>query len=388
MIFSLILVYLSTISIAHSELTRVKLSKIPDATFVENKIKASSPEIKSALYDTGLLTENTIQLSEGQIVVKDYQNAQYYGTITLGGKQDFNVIFDTGSSNLWVAGIKCMFSCGLHHRYNARRSPSYVANNTEFNIQYGSGPVKGYFSGDDLDFGGLVVQTQTFAEITDASGLGAAFLIGKFDGILGMGFDSISVAQTPTPFHMLMKENKLEKGMFAFYLGNEEEGELVLGGADPDHYTGEIEWVPLTSATYWMVGLDDVTLEGASYYASENEKAKLAIVDSGTSLIAGPKDEVSAIAEQIGAIKLPILNEYVIPCEFSLPTLEFTIGGKRYPLTGKEYVIDAGKGVCLLALMGIDVPAGPMWILGDVFMRKYYSVFDMENERVGFARST
>merc|ERR1712196_751448 len=60
--------------------------------------------------------------------------------------------------------------------------------------------------------------------------------------------------------------------------------------------------------------------------------------------------------------------------------------GKEYTFAAKDYVIQSGS-VCLFAMLGIDVPAphGPLWILGDVFMRKYYTVFDWGNKRLGFA---
>lgn len=69
---------------------------------------------------------------------------------------------------------------------------------------------------------------------------------------------------------------------------------------------------------------------------------------------------------------------------FAFPTQDYT-------LSGDEYVMNAGNSeVCVLAIMGMDVPepAGPLWILGDVFMRKYYTVFDYGNARIGFGRST
>merc|ERR1712054_428474 len=112
-----------------------------------------------------------------------------------------------------------------------------------------------------------------------------------------------------------------------------------------------------------------------------------AIIDSGTSLLAGPKDLVSKIATAAGATSL-MGKEYIIDCSkiSSLPDLDFTLGGKPFKLTGSDYVIQEGSQ-CLFAFMGIDVPApnGPLFIMGDIFMRKYYSVFDYGNKQMQFA---
>jgi hypothetical protein len=145
--------------------------------------------------------------ADGSIVINDYANSQYYGEITLGTpEQKFDVIFDTGSADLWVASINCDDSCGRHNKYDSSKSSTYIANGTTFHIEYGSGPVSGYESVDALNMGGLVVKDQIFAEVTDVSGLGAAYKMGKFDGILGLAFPVLSVNKVPTAFENLVSQ--------------------------------------------------------------------------------------------------------------------------------------------------------------------------------------
>ena len=364
----------------------MKLQKIDNEEFLAG-ILAKANRVKENKEDS---LAYKYAAKEGSIVVNDYMNSQYYGVITLGTPgQSFNVIFDTGSSDLWVAGSGCaLLSCGLHRKYKSSASTSYVQNGTDFHITYGSGPVSGFQSKDTLNIGGLVVELQEFAEVTDAKGLGLAYIIGKFDGILGLAFPPLSVNKVPTPFSNIMAQHLAPNSVFAFYLGQSDgdKGELVIGGTDPAHYTGAINWVPLKSATYWEITLQGIFLhkgESAADVPFINQKA---IVDSGTSIIAGPFDQVELIALKLGA-KNFLKGQYLISCDAKdLPDVNFLINGHNYSLSQEEYIISDGK-ICLLAFMAINVPApaGPLWILGDTFMRKYYTIFDVSNEQVGFA---
>jgi len=331
--------------------------------------------------------EDAMLADSASVPISDFQNAQFYGPIKIGG-QEFQVIFDTGSANLWVPGKNCsFFKCWLHHKYDETKSADFKPDGRKFQVQYGSGPVEGVFNSDTVTVGGVDVKGQTFAEISTVSfgPLNIAFAMGKFDGLLGLGFNTISEYHIPTPFEQMVSQKLISEPVFAFYLPADAsaKGELILGGVDKSHYTGELVTVPLTNETYWEVSLDGLKF-GDSAIVTDSMKA---IIDSGTSLLAGPKDAVTKIATAAGATSL-MGKEYVIDCSkiSGLPDLSITLGGKPFTLTANDYIIQM-QGQCLFAFVGMDIPApnGPLWIMGDVFMRKYYSVFDYGNKQMHFA---
>ncbi|KXZ50438.1 hypothetical protein GPECTOR_16g612 [Gonium pectorale] len=475
-------------------------------------------------------------------------DAQYYGEISLGTPaQYFQVIFDTGSANLWVPSSKCALfniACRLHRKYNAAKSKTYKANGTEFSIQYGTGSLDGYISQDTLGWGGLEVEDQGFAEAINEPGL--TFVAAKFDGILGMGFPTIAVDRVVPPFTRLAESGQLAEQVFSFWLNRDPTaalgGELVLGGVDPAHFTGEHTWVDVTRRGYWQFNMDGIEV-GQQRLC---QKGCPAIADTGTSLIAGPVDEVALINRAIGATSAlsaqcrQLVRDYLpaivaalhnmpldqvcasiglcpaarraaaaaaavssqlpasrrllssssasatksinaksassssaasadpseralaalskqlarlvgaadtadgaangavgdsVACSFCqtavlyirialesnstidqiadavgalcdqvsfggplvvdcatldrLPTLTLSVGGRSFSLTPQQYVlrVDAGGGEaqCVSGFMGLDVPAGPLWILGDIFLGAYHTVFDYGAARVGFA---
>ena len=129
-----------------------------------------------------------------------------YAEISLGTPpQEFKVVLDTGSSNLWVPSSKCSsIACFLHAKYDATSSSSYKENGTTFEIRYGSGSLSGFVSSETLDFAGMEIKNQLFAEATEEPGL--AFAFGRFDGILGLGYDTISVNHITPPFYELIHQ--------------------------------------------------------------------------------------------------------------------------------------------------------------------------------------
>lgn len=324
------------------------------------------------------------------VPVSNFLNAQYFSEITIGTPpQSFKVVLDTGSSNLWVPSSECgSIACYLHTKYDSSSSSTYKKNGTSFEIRYGSGSLSGFVSEDVMTIGDLKIKDQIFAEATEEPGL--AFAFGRFDGILGLGFDTISVNKIPPPFYNMIEQGLLDEPVFAFYLGDTnngegDESEATFGGINKDHYTGKMTNIPLRRKAYWEVDLDAITF-GDNTAELENTGV---ILDTGTSLIALPSTLAELLNKEIGA-KKGYNGQYTVECEKrdSLPDMSFTLSGYNFSITPYDYILEV-QGSCISSFMGMDFPepVGPLAILGDAFLRKWYSVYDLGKGTVGLAQS-
>jgi len=322
------------------------------------------------------------------VPVTNFLNAQYFSEISLGTPpQTFKVILDTGSSNLWVPSSECSsIACYLHTKYDSSSSSTYKKNGTKFEIKYGSGELSGFVSNDVFQIGDLKVKHQDFAEATAEPGL--AFAFGRFDGIMGLGYDTISVNKIVPPFYNMLNQGLLDEPVFAFYLGNtneQQESEATFGGIDESHYTGKMIKLPLRRKAYWEVDLDAITF-GDETAEMDNTGV---ILDTGTSLIALPSTIAELLNKEIGA-KKSYNGQYTVECDKrdSLPDLTFTLTGHNFTISAFDYILEV-QGSCISAFMGMDFPEpmGPLAILGDAFLRQWYSVYDLGNSAVGLAKS-
>ena len=273
------------------------------------------------------MTSKKTTESTTKVPIANYMDAQYYGPVEIGTPgQEFQVCFDTGSSNLWVPSSKCAFSqipCDAHAKYDSEKSRSYKANGEDFAIQYGSGSLSGFLSSDTVRLGDSIeIKDQKFAEATKEPGL--TFLFAKFDGILGLGFKEIAVDGVSPVFDNAVAQKQVEKDQFSFWLNRDQDedgvvdgGELVFGGVDEKHFVGEHVWVDLTKKGYWQFNLDDVKVGDFSFIDDDGDDNKnegmvsssskhQAIADTGTSLLAGPSATIDRINNAIGAENLMI----------------------------------------------------------------------------------
>ncbi|KAI1159739.1 aspartic peptidase domain-containing protein [Nemania serpens] len=331
---------------------------------------------------------NTHISKDHPLPISNFMNAQYFSEISIGTPpQEFKVILDTGSSNLWVPSQSCgSIACFLHSKYDSSSSSTYKKNGTDFEIRYGSGSLSGFVSQDDVTIGDLTIKGQDFAEATNEPGL--AFAFGRFDGILGLGYDRISVNGIVPPFYQLVNQKLIDEPVFAFYLNSEsgsDDSEVVFGGVDKDHYTGKITEIPLRRKAYWEVDLDSITF-GSETAELDNTGV---ILDTGTSLIALPSDLAELLNKEMGA-KKGYNGQYSIDCAArdSLPDVSFKLNGYDFSITPYDYVLEV-SGSCISTFMGMDIPApaGPLAILGDAFLRKWYSIYDLGKGTVGLAKA-
>jgi len=192
---------------------------------------------------------------------------------------------------LWVYGSGCKsIVCRTHNTFDASKSSSYVKGTKAFNITYGSGGIKGTQSTDDATFGGVTAKQMGFGEITKVSG--PTFYVSQMDGIVGLAYDQISVNGIPT--FMSGSDLAAADRNFSFYLkNNPEESYMLLSGYETEGYN-LVHKHNVVEKSYWNVKLDSMTSD-----KEVDTKGFMAAIDSGTSLIVGPKSIIDPLVEGI-----------------------------------------------------------------------------------------
>ncbi|KAF6210496.1 hypothetical protein GE061_013602 [Apolygus lucorum] len=308
-------------------------------------------------------------------VLRNLHNTVYFGEMAIGTPpQKFNVIFDTGSSDLWVPS-KFSGQCFSNRCYDSAKSSTYKENGRRMDVSYGSGSMTGFLSEDTVQIGKHdIITKQVFGEATDFQGNQ-----NNFDGILGLAFPSLSAYMTPV-FVTGQQQGLFEHNAFSFYFTkNEGDGsEIILGGWNEDIVKSEdmVDWVPLSEAQYWKFNFDGFTINGQRITASS------AIADTGTSFIVGPTADVDAIGRALNAQYYSQERIYVVEESriSSLPNITLSINGKDYSISSKQYIPMVVGGVGLVGIQGSDLD---FWILGDIFLSNYYTIFHVGKEAVG-----
>ena len=409
----------------------------------------SNPNNNNNNGSNGSRSESEDSFEDAHVValaLYNHRDTQYMGRIGVGSPpQYFWVIFDTGSSNLWVSSAQCRSpGCLQKPLYDNTASSTAVPLGFDIQVRFGTGLIKGFLVRDKFTLGPLQVSGQTFAEITEE--VGRVFHSARFSGILGLGFPSPGSEHAITPvFDNIVAQQLLSVDLFSFYLTAypRQESALFFGPPHPGCFRGELVWLPVPAPhLYWQVPVTAVSLvfragqpgappavaagaaaaagafnsdidspdssqdptgsgSGAglnSEYASVRNMGTCTVsgggrchgvVDTGTSLITGPAAVVKHLLASIA------LADHACDDLSALPDVVFSLAGRDFPLSPRDYVVLVRDALtdavvsCKIGIVPLDVPAprGPLWILGDVFLRRYYAVFDRKNAKVALAEA-
>lgn len=339
---------------------------------------------------------------------------EYVGQVSVGTPaQTFEVVYDTGSSNLWVPDSLCNNytespSCQYQNKYTNATSSTFQANcplsSCDLLLPYGSGTVVGELSVDTVTVGDLALPNTSFGRVFVEPGPLSEWGAPIFDGILGLAYPIIAMpllSFLPGPFDEMMTRKIVDQDLFSVYLSstiNDTTSFVAFGEVDvnnqPTHYTPPLIEVPQDALQpalgYWCTSVLNINVDGTPQKGTENV---IGVIDTGTSLIAGPPDVVNPIIAQINV---------TTDCSnlASLPNISFTMdlgnsAKQDFVLTPQQYTVripgggPAGSDYCECGLFAFDAGEGllPLWILGDPFIRTYFSVFNRGNNTLAFAPS-
>ncbi|CEI90069.1 Putative Rhizopuspepsin-4 [Rhizopus microsporus] len=317
-------------------------------------------------------------------VTDDGNDVEYYGIVKVGTPPvELKLDFDTGSSDLWFASTLCS-SCGSSQTlYDPSKSSTYQKDGRPWSIQYGDGSTSsGVLGTDTVELGGFSIKKQTIELAKEESD---TFASGPIDGLLGLGFDSITTVKgVKTPVDNLISQGLISSPIFGVHLGKASKGgggEYIFGGYDQSKIKGSLTKVPIdNSQGFWGITVDSTKVGDKSATDSFN-----AILDTGTTLLVLDTQVASQIAEAYNA-KDNGDGTYSVDCDTSkLQPLTFSIGGAEFEVPTDSIIFEKDNGNCIAGFSSGDL--GGLSILGDVFLKNNYVVFNQQVPEVQIAPS-
>ncbi|GFF53458.1 hypothetical protein CNMCM6936_001572 [Aspergillus lentulus] len=308
----------------------------------------------------------------------------YFATVRVGSQdQQMWMVLDTGGPNTWVFGSDCTTeACQRHETFGEAASKSLKLLPLNWAVGYGTGLVSGVLGTDSLSLAGLHVN-MTFGLAKNAS---TDFESYPVDGILGLGRSANSNFNTPSFMETVAAQRLLKSNIIGFSFSRNSDGArdgaANFGDVDTTRFTGDIIYTSTTGdSNNWRIPLDDASVNGTPCRFAN----KTAVIDTGTSYAMLPPKDAAVLHNLIpGAITTSQGQNFTLPCN-STAVVQVSFSGLSYNISPKDYVGPAYGSACLSTIVGQALYGDDVWLLGDVFLKNVYSVFDYDNHRIGFA---
>lgn len=355
------------------------------------------------------------------VSLQNYGDVQYHMLLEIGSpckqaedRQIFRVVPDTGSSDLWVFADNCTHCAGRRYAQSKSCSSKPIGNRVEF--KYGDGTTaSGTAVRDTVKIGDIVVKDQFFIQVDDMD----AATLEESDGILGLAHhyeDSKQNTEGHTFMATLFKEHPEMVRQFSLFLTGMDDrpSKIVFGDPDLENHAKEsfaygkayyMSHTDLWLTSVYSIGFSHTGVERV--FPTADILGAPALVDSGSSLIVLMPDIWDDLIEELGKHLLDCRIEDTdgsvamcsCPKDFdSIPSLVINLidqDNLEHPLcmSAEEYMIRSidsmtGKSTCVPAIQRGNRKQPVPLIFGMTFMRAFYTNFDLENHRIGFARSS
>ncbi|CAG8553787.1 3235_t:CDS:2, partial [Dentiscutata heterogama] len=313
-----------------------------------------------------------------EIGAVDYANdVEWISQISLGTPpQSFLIAFDTASADLWVPCIYCD-NCDNKRLYDDTQSSTIQYDYDDFSITYADGSSSnGWIQLDTLQIGSMSIESQMFAMIYDIS---SAFQHDVIDGIVGLGYDSLSVYPgTTTPLTNMINQRLIPKKIFSVQLRPSRSktsygGIFVFGGIDSTLYKGSITYAPVTVKNFWQIGIGAVLYNGKATFTSPKNSKQQAIVDTGTALLILGKSVVTTLHSNMKGKYDSSSQTWQVPCNLnSNVQISIQINGVTLPINYQDIVRE-------------KVSSSSTWCYSGIASTDSTVIFDGVKNQVGFA---
>ncbi|KAJ1559962.1 hypothetical protein HK405_008753 [Cladochytrium tenue] len=372
--------------------------------------------IRSAAATTSSASNSSTSSSGSDVASAVTPNTitEYRAQLSIGTPaQTFNMLFDTGSFDLWVVSSKCTSTIckSASNMYNTANSSTYVnPGQTAHGDSYADGSsVKGNVAIDTVSVGAYSITSFQFTEATSFTSSSTST---DFDGIVGM---SLNVSSSYLGYSVneplvdtMVGRGVLPAAKFGYYVNTAgTAGELTFGGYDSNYFANSSAYVnwfsvstdsSITNVGEWALPINSITVGTTTTTISATSSGPaVVIMDTGTSLGLIPMAALDSFASISGATKYAFSTGtydylYEVSCSLmsSLTSPVFTLNmgnGGTLLLNPSDYIVKIDTNFCIIGFYPSESSAGigtNVVLMGNTFLKRYYSIFDYENRRIGF----
>ena len=309
----------------------------------------------------------------------------FRGQVSVGTPgQALTVLFDTGSTQFWVQSTSCTNCVGTQF--------DYIKSSSFIDLNKAAKPIR-YVDGTAVD-AALISETVSINGLTQNNfTMSLAVALNEemdLDGVMGLGFSREPTI--PTFTSQILQTDPSISPVFSYFIDKTDvSGALLIGGIDKSRFSGDLATESILESSFWELTMNSLEIGGSKL---ELPAGMTSVFDTGSSLGVFSLDMAQYINQKLGIPPASKEGWYAMPCSdgqipSNLPDLIMTFGSVRLRFTPNEYVYlqaNVKKEIfCVSGILGISNLGAEHSIIGNVLLRRYYTVFDVKNRKLGFA---